>query len=253
MTPSRPWSRRIAAALLVLVVASAVACRREPTHEGDPTGAVPVSNDLPALELRDETPDLLLTWVDEKGDFHVVQRTADVPDKGRDQVRVVITTKPEGTEQRVYVANLTRKNPDGTYPVSQLSRAQWDAVGADRRAARLEALAPASAAPSASAAASAAPAVQRPTRKVSAIVYGASWCKPCHDAARYLRQRGVNVVEKDIESGDAVEQELNTKLERAHMSGAKIPIIDIGGRLLVGFSPQALDKAVDAVASAKPL
>ncbi len=213
----------------------------------DPTGTAPVAGQLPPLELRDDTASLLLTWVDDKGDFHVVQKLADVPQAARREVRVVVTTKVEGTGKLVYVADLTRKNPDGTYPVATRSRAQWDEIGAKKRAARLEALAPPP--PSASAA----PAPEGGTAGFEVIIYGADWCTPCHDAERYLKQRGVKVVYKDIEQSQVAAQEMKRKLDKKGLGAASIPIIDVMGQILVGFDPRALDRAIDAARSAKTL
>ncbi len=228
-------------------------CGKESGEGGDPTGATPKTNQLPPLELRDDTPNLLLTWIDETGDFHVVQKPEAVPEKGRAEVRVVVTTREEGTGALVYVADLRKKNPDGTYPVQTITRAQWDEKGAAKRKARLEALAPP---PSGSAPGSADPPSDKPPHgdgKVVAIIYGAEWCKPCHDAARYLKQRGVTVVEKDIEASQLAQQEMRTKLERAGLGGASIPVIDVAGQMLVGFSPRALDRAVETARASKPL
>jgi glutaredoxin len=242
---------RILLVFLALFVSAATSCNREQGEKTEPVGAAPKSNELPPLELSDETPNLLLTWIDDKGDFHVVQKPGDVPEANRSKVRVVVTTREDGTKELVYVADLSRKNPDGHYTVATMSRSQWDELGAAKRSARLEALAP-SALPSAS---SGAPPVASAIAgdKVVAIVYGAEWCRPCHDAARYLKQRGVKVVEKDIEASQAAASELRTKLDRANMSGASIPIIDVMGRLLVGFSPRALDRAIEAARNTKTL
>ncbi|MBK7579518.1 MAG: NrdH-redoxin [Myxococcales bacterium] len=202
----------------------------------------------------------MLTWIDDKGDFHVVQKVADVPEAGRSEVRVVNTTREEGTGKLVYVADLAKKNPDGTYPVKVMARSEWDEKGASRRKARLEALAPppsASAAPSALASSSAGPGPATPPKvagkKVYAIVYGAEWCKPCHDAAAYLRQRGVTVAEKDVDADESAQAEMKKKLERVKMPGASIPVIDVMGQILVGYSPQALERAVESARNAKTL
>ena len=85
---------------------------------------------------------------------------------------------------------------------------------------------------------------------MSAIIYGADWCKPCHAAEAYLKQRGVHVVKKDIDESEAARAEMRQKLDRAGMGGASIPIIDLMGQLMVGYSPTALDRAI-ASASAK--
>jgi glutaredoxin len=242
--------------LLPLLLAGACKSKTEPSSGDDPTGAKPTSSELPPIEVKDDTAGLLLTWIDDKGDFHVVMKPADVPEPGRKEVRVVVTGKEEGTEKLVYVADLTKKGADGTYPVKVMPRSEWDEKAAGLRKARLEALAPppsASVAASASASAGPATAPKLNTRRVSAIVYGAEWCKPCHDAARYLKQKGVNVAYKDVDADENAQAEMQKKLDRYKMGGASIPVIDVMGQLLVGFSPQALDKAIERAENQKTL
>jgi glutaredoxin len=243
-----------------LVIAGLVtwpACKRESGDGTEKVGSAPSSNQLPPLELRDSTPNLLLTWVDEKGDFHVVQKTADVPKENRKQVRVVVTDREEGTGKFVYVADLSKPAANGTYPIRSMSRAEWDELGAGRRKARLEALAPSALPPGHSEPESNA---EQPTdpkatgQRVIAVIYGASWCKPCHDAARYLRERGVTVVEKDIEKSDLAASEMRGKLAKAGVPpSSSIPIIDVMGQIMVGFSPSALERAIESAQAAKPL
>ena len=228
------------------------ACRKQAPKDEDPASAAPKARELPALTLKEDTPNLLLTWIDEQGDFHVVQKPSEVPAASRGDVRVVVADKVEGTTDLVYVANLNQAGPDGTYRTKTITRAQWDELGAKRRKARLEALAP-SATPPAASSADAASRAHAPAGSVLAIVYGADWCKPCHDAERYLRGRGVNVIKKDIEESEAAAQEMKQKLARAGMAGASIPVIDVMGRILVGFSPGALDRAVQAAQQSKTL
>jgi glutaredoxin len=239
------------------------ACRKQaapaPT---DDTGATPQPSELPPLEIKNDTPNLLLTWIDEQGDFHVVQKPEEVPKEGRGNVRVVVTTREDGTGKLVYVSNLDEVTPSGAYRVKTMTRAAWDELGAGKRKARLEALAP-SAVPAASDSA-ASPDTANPNNAagapkkalaggIVATIYGASWCKPCHDTARYLKQRGVTVVDKDIDENPVAAAEMRQKLERAGRSGSSIPVIDLMGQILIGFSPMALDQAIEAARSAKPL
>src|SRR5688500_16567898 len=101
---SARWSRWTRSSVLLLSLAVAVpACKSSSSEGAEPASSEPKSNQLPAIELRDGTPNLLLTWVDDKGDFHVVQKTADVPANGRSRVRVVLTDREDGTGKLVYV------------------------------------------------------------------------------------------------------------------------------------------------------
>jgi glutaredoxin len=200
---------------------------------------------LPPLVLKDDTAGALLTWIDDQGDFHVVEHVADIPEAGRGTVRVVLADRKDGTGESVYVADLRTKSPDGSYPVKTMSRVAWDELGASKRKSRLEALAP-SATPSAPApggSAEGAPAVAQ-AGEVRAIIYGASWCGPCHQAEALLKSLGVHVVKKDIEESDEAQREMQEKLARAHRRGGSIPVIDVMGQLFVGFSEGALKAAV---------
>jgi glutaredoxin len=203
---------------------------------------------LPPLELRGDTPNLLLTWVGEDGDFHVVESIDAIPVERRNPVRVVVIDHSAGTGQAVYVADFSARREDGTYAVTTLGRADWEKLGADLRKTRMEALAPDQDAKGA------APAGADSTRAdpdglgaaISAIVYGADWCKPCHDAERYLKSLGVSVTKKNIEESRAAQAEMQEKLVRVNRGGASIPVIDVMGKIFVGYSPGHLKKAVDA-------
>jgi glutaredoxin len=246
--------RRVGGPLL-LGLALSLGCQRHDDPTGTkPASAAPKSSALPTLVVKADTANLLLTWIDDKGDFHVVQKPADVPAEGRKEVRVVQADKEAGTGELVYVANLDETAPDGSYRLKTLTRAQWDELGASRRKARLEALAPTTAPPPSASAAQGQPGnAGAPANKVVAIIYGASWCKPCHMAGDYLKAHGVTVIHKDIEESEAAQAEMRQKLERAGRGGASIPVIDIMGQILVGYSAAALDQAIRTAQAAKTL
>jgi glutaredoxin len=243
--------------VLLFVALACFSCRSSEKPDGTkPASAAPRSNELPPLSVKADSPNLLLTWIDSQGDFHVVQRPAEVPPDARKQVRIVVTDREAGTGELVYVGNLNETAPDGSYRVKTYTRAQWDELGASRRKARLEALAPSVVPPSVPTGSSApgAPGGPKATpSKVVAVIYGADWCKPCHQAADYLKGRGVTVIEKNIEESESAQAEMRQKLERAGRGGASIPVIDVMGQILIGYSPSSLDRAIQAAQAAKPL
>jgi glutaredoxin len=233
----------------MLLALSMVPGCRKPGPSGDDGSSGPTSGELPPLELRDDTRDLLLTWVDEKGDFSVAQSVADVPAERREKVRVVIAKREEGTRELVYVADLRQKRPDGTYTVATMTRAQWDEVGASLRKSRLEALAPSAAGSQVPPAPSAARAGD-----VVVVIYGSASCSACREAARFLKERGVKVVEKRIDENEVARAEMAEKLRRANLPDrGAIPVLDVGGRMLVGFDPVVLDAAIRARATTQTL
>jgi glutaredoxin len=228
----------------VVIGLPSAACKHHDNSDGTkddegPAGAEPKPNELPPLVVKDDTPDLLLTWVDDQGDFHVAQKIADVPAEHRDAVRAVITTKREGTAELVYVADFRQKKPDGTNAVRTQTRAHWEELGAGKRKARLEALAPSEKPPTPPAPSGAV------AGEVSATIYGAEWCGPCHEAERLLKRLGVHVTKKDIEKNPEAQDEMQAVLRKAHRSGGSIPVIDIMGQVFVGFSSGALRQAVE--------
>jgi glutaredoxin len=233
---------------LICIQAMSPACRRHVDLSTDP-GAVTAlgpADALPELVLRDDSPNLLLTWVGDDGDFHVVEKIDGVPAEHKKQVRVLSTAGATGTGALVYVADLEAKRADGTYAVTTLPRAEWEKLGADRRKTRIEALSPGHTPPAAEATMPGPVSPAEASAAVSAIVYGADWCKPCHDAERYLKSLGVSVTKKNIEESRAAQAEMQEKLARVNRHGSGIPVIDVMGKIFVGYSPGPLKQAVDA-------
>ena len=243
----------LALALAALAVAgSGVGCKERPDDGTTPQAAVA---DLPALELRDDTPNLMLTWLDDRGEAHVELRPGDVPAEGRAMVRAVLSDREDGTRDVFYVADLTQRGPDGAYAVKSMRRRDWEAQIAQRRDAYLAKTAPPPppAPAGTDAAAPGSPAARPDPGGLTVIIYGASWCRPCHDAESYLHAKGVAVVMKDIEESQAAAAEMREKLEKSHQRGGSIPILDVRGQILVGFNPSALDRAVARAASGTAL
>jgi len=232
----RAWALLCA---LTLVVGPSVACKRG--HASPTAGTA-----APPITVRDDTQGLLLTWIDDKGDFHVETRVADVPLMGRDSVRVVDPNRDDGTHaDRVYVVDLRQAGPDGTYPVRTMARADFEAIAVARREKTGPTLA--SAAPPASSAPGAQADVGAPGKPASrpvVIVYGASWCGACHQAMDYLRRKGIPYVEKDVEKDPAAAREMQQKLAKNGLPAGSIPVIDVRGKVMIGFDPHAIDSAL---------
>ncbi len=232
---------RLLAALLALslVAVAAPACKR--SHASAKT-------DEPApIVVRADSQGLLLTWIDDKGDFHVETSVADVPLMGRDAVRVVDPDKDDGTHaDRVFVVDLRTPGADGTFPVRIMTRADFEALAVARREKTGPTLASAAPPP-----ASALPPPDdtptgsaKPPGRALVVIYGASWCGACHDAEKYLRGKGVPYVEKDIEKDQGAAREMQEKLAKNGLRSGSIPVIDVRGKVMVGFNPQEIDGAL---------
>ncbi len=228
-----------ATALLVLPGA---ACKRS-------RAAAEVRPDEPTVVVKPETEGLLLTWIDDKGDFHVETRVADVPLMGRDCVRVVDPNSDESSPgDRVVVADLRQTTAAGAYPVRFMVRPDFEALAVAKREKAGPTLAgggpsapPAGAAPPSG---GQEPPVAPPAVRGGVVIYGAEWCGACHDAARYLRRKGVAYVEKDIEKDADAAREMQAKLARNGLRAGSIPVIDVRGKVMVGFNSSEIDGAL---------
>lgn len=78
----------------------------------------------------------------------------------------------------------------------------------------------------------------------SVIIYGAEWCSACRSAARYLDAKGVPFVERDVEADASARTEMSEKARAAGLAPSGIPVIDVRGRILTGFDPGSIDRAL---------
>jgi glutaredoxin len=241
-------SRRLA----LLVLAAACGGRGEKEASGE----------LAELSFRADQPGLLLTWIDGGGQTHLEESVAAIPEAHRELVRIVFEGEARGTGDPIYVADVRAPGADGGFRARSMARRDWEAEIERRRrdspeAARTESrprerptakpdVAPeaASAAPTASA--SAGPKEPPPFGALSAVVFGADWCGPCKKAKAHLAKRGVVVDYRDIDRDPSSRREMLRLLGPRGRSDAPIPVIELGGRVLVGFSAGAIDDAIAA-------
>lgn len=225
-------SGRIGPLFIALCSLLCSGCRREHGEPGE--GAANTQADAPSSSFREDEPGVLFVWVGENGEFHTSTKSSDVPPASRQVVRVLFEKRGSGSADQVLVTNLTEREPDGSHRLSNLARAEWESRGLSQRKARVPAP-PSAEKPSDDPAA---------TLDVDATIYGASWCKPCHLAEDYLKKRGARVVKKDIEEDPKAAAEMHQVLRGAGLSGASIPVLNVGGTVLVGFSTSAIDSAL---------
>lgn len=218
---------RLAVFVVALGAAAPLGCSRgEATATKEPAPA--------PLVVKDDSQGLLFTYVDETGNFHVEQSVEKVPTGAREHVRVMDPARTDPPDQ-IYQADLRTKKADGTYPVGLVSRASFDALASNRRTATL--------AKGANEDPSAKTAAAEPANK-SVVVYGATWCGACAKTRSYLKSKHVPFVDKDIDADSSAAREMRVKLSKAGIQSSGIPVIDVGGKVMVGFDPGALDRAL---------
>ena len=247
-------SRLCALALGVAFAALGSGCSKP---QDEATAEAPA--ELPALTFRADTPNLMLTWIDERGGTHVVTAPDKVPQSARGFVRVVISDRTEGTTDPIYVADLGKED-GGTYTAQSTPRRAWEDEIERRRTSHTEVAAqdtdprtdpraprmpPADPPPRPAPEPADEPKPSDANAHVRATVYGAEWCGPCHEALAHLKKRGVKAAFKDIEKDRVAQAEMQLKLSKVGKRDGRIPVIEIDGKILVGYSRGALDAAID--------
>ena len=205
---------RIVKPLVALVLLFA-AC----TRNADAPAAPAEDKPPPFPVVTDDGADLLFSYVDAHGRVQAVSKGSDVPEAVRARVLVVDLKKtPEERQAHRYAffADLTAKTPDGTYPVSVVSR--YDAAHGQVQA----------------------PVAPAPAGSV--VVYSATWCGFCKKAKAWLKDNGVPFIERDVEKTPGAQAELDGKLKAAGVPGGGVPVIDWAGTLVMGFDVHALEK-----------
>ncbi|HUL29221.1 MAG TPA: glutaredoxin domain-containing protein [Thermodesulfobacteriota bacterium] len=82
---------------------------------------------------------------------------------------------------------------------------------------------------------------KRPYSSIKVIMYTTSWCGYCRKAKEYLRSLSVDLVEYDIERDRSLEAEMLRK-----SGGARgVPLIDVEGIIIHGYSPDQMKDAVE--------
>jgi glutaredoxin-like YruB-family protein len=72
------------------------------------------------------------------------------------------------------------------------------------------------------------------------ILFTTPSCSYCRLAKKYLRERGVTFKDVDVSRDSAAARDMQ---RRSRQTG--VPVIDIGGKIIVGFDRPKIDRALD--------
>ncbi|MEO0322034.1 MAG: glutaredoxin domain-containing protein [Myxococcota bacterium] len=211
-------------ALLSLALVCSLACDETPEDAAPDLEGVPAE----APFAVEDPGALVLSYVDADG-VHAAGSIDEVPPAARGKVRIdSLALPPEAREADVvYVADVSSGD---VRDVRRLDRVAFDLWVAQVTGER----------PSGDGDAPTALA------DASVIIYGAEWCSACRSAARYLSAKGVPFVEKDIEADAGARAEMSDKARAAGLAPSGIPVLDVRGRILTGFDPGSIDRALDS-------
>jgi len=74
---------------------------------------------------------------------------------------------------------------------------------------------------------------------MKAKIYTTSVCPYCTMAKEYLKEKGVEVEEINVENNPEAAREM---IDKSGQMG--VPVIEINGRIIIGFNKNAIDEAL---------
>jgi glutaredoxin len=197
-----------------LVVLAIGGCRRR----AEPIDAAPISV---TQELRADD-EIEVLFVDLGGAVRRAASVAMVPQASR---HVVGVDSPNG----LYLADVSVPAPSWT-----AYRGTLDEL--ERRG-----LAALPAGPSANAVLPAVdPTVDPPPPPDGVVVYGSTWCDPCTETRAWLDARGVAYAYRNVEQDGAAATDVSALCAALDVPACRIPVIDLAGKVVVGFDPARL-------------
>ena len=207
-SPRRALRPNLAAAL-----ALALATCGDERPPAPPSGPARADAAQPATARYDPSMPAILTHAGPRGTFVDTQDPASVPARARGMVRVVLPEGPRPPPGTVWVTNLDQPGPDGSFTLRTVPRELFEELalgqGLASRVTLPEGLEAPDVAPS--------------TGEI--VVYKTSWCGVCKKLEQYLRRKGVTYVAR-----------------KAGVATGSVPVIDVGGELLVGFDRRRLEQ-----------
>jgi glutaredoxin len=188
----------------------------------------------------------LFTYAEPAGTFTTTDKPESVPEGARALVRVFDPSAPEKTDAagRVYVTNLNDLLSKGKTSARVMSREAFETAALSAFPGQSSPLAGHAAEPApapAPAAGGPAPAPSAAGGPPVVTVYGTSWCGACRAARQYLSERKIPFADKDIERDADAARELAAKAAKMGIPTDRVPVIDVRGRLLLGFDKARIE------------
>lgn len=175
----------------------------------------------PPFRVDGDLSGLFIQWFDEEG-THSAESRDQVPEERRGRVRIDSLRVAPGDRLdpgQVYVADV-RDEPgaESGYSVQVVPRSMYESWVQQ--------------------------AVQAGRPAATVTLYGTSWCPACRGAANYFGELGVPFEQKDVEKDPAAAQALAALRREAGINGNGVPVIDIGGTVVSGFSKPQIEQAL---------
>ena len=182
----------------------------------------------------------LFTYAEPAGTFATTDKPEAIPEASRGLVRVIEPTEQmKGGADRVYVTSVGELLAGGKSSAKAMSREAFETAA-------LAALPGGESPPPAGQTPSGAPSTPPggtvpPGATPVVTIYGTSWCGACRAAREYMTAHKIPFADKDIERDPSAAKELADKASKMGIPTDRVPVIDVRGRLLLGFDRERIE------------
>ncbi len=216
------WSRIAVRLTCLCLVVQMNACDKPMPKTSKPAAPAPPT----APEVKAEGgPFVLRYFSPTTGSLLVAKKPADVPEGSRSQV-LVVPNDPTLHGPWLFVSDLTKVD-QGQHPTRVVNRYELEKQHEQTQAAKAQVLPESSSG--------------------EVILYKTAWCGYCTKAGDYLEAKGVAFQTKDLERDPGARQDMLRRAQEAGFDQSRlqgVPILYIKGRILTGFSRDAIDQAL---------
>jgi arsenate reductase-like glutaredoxin family protein len=234
---------RVVRAGLALALVALPAC-----HRAAPESA-PAAPGAPATIEVLKGGRWLFTYAEPAGTFSTTDKPETIPEAARGLVRVIEPTEQmKGAGDRVYVTNVGELVAQGKSSAKAMSREAFETAAlAALPGGQSSPFAAQQMAPAPIPAAGGSPPTTPPGGTAApgttpiVTIYGTSWCGACRSAREYMAAHKIPYADKDIEKDPGAARELADKAAKMGIPTDRIPIIDVRGRLLLGFDRERIE------------
>ncbi|MFH1531233.1 MAG: glutaredoxin family protein [Pseudomonadota bacterium] len=226
--PERAWSRF--GLILGAIILALVACNDRTVERPDP--GPPVEEiDLDGLEVDPDDEDVVFQYVDPvTGKSVVATKIEEIPEGQRENVMVLYSGERRDrlTARALALVDLTAPGEDGRYPVRLVNRWEFTPSGLKTTEGKGAQLASAT---------------------EGVVLYTAPGCGHCDRARQWFTEKGIPFVEKGVNADPSAAAEIAALGEAQGVPESylsSVPLINVKGKLLVGFDPRQVEAALQA-------
>lgn len=224
--------------LMLFILSSFYACSKNEEEKKAEVPAAKAEDLLAKMNINENSQNVLFTYIDWKSQYTTVEKASDIPAEFRNDVIVVdlnLSPSERMAESKVIVADMEQSNEKGNFLLRCEDRAQFEKAVALKRQWKLSKTRQMPAMTQQQA-----QDMDIPANTDQVIIYSTSWCGYCKAAEKFMKEKGVAYVKKDIETDDQASLEMQAKCMRNGAQQCGVPVIDWKGQVILGFDEERM-------------